>query len=121
MKRLNKKGFTIVEIMIVVSVISILASIAIAQFIHYRTRTYNTSAKADLRTAATAQEAYFMDTSSYTLSLGNLTTQSYGVGISDGVVLPILSADSNGYTMQAYHSSGDMTYTLFRPGAGISD
>jgi prepilin-type N-terminal cleavage/methylation domain-containing protein len=121
MKRLNKKGFTLVEIMIVIAVLGVLASIAIGQFINYRTRSYNTSAKTDLRTVATAQEAYYMDTSSYTRSLGTLTTPSYGVGISDGVVMPILSADSNGYTMQAYHESGSTTYTLFRPGAGISD
>ena len=110
-----------IELMIVIAVLGVLAAIAIGQFIGYRTRSYNTSAKTDLRTAATAQEAYFVDTSSYTMTLGTLMSTSYGVGISDGVVMPILSADSNGYTMRAYHSSGNATYTLSGPGGGISD
>jgi prepilin-type N-terminal cleavage/methylation domain-containing protein len=120
MKELNKKGFTLLEILIVVAVISVLATVAIAQYHGYRTRSYNTSAKSDLRTVATAQEAYYLETSSYTGSLGTLTSTSYGVGISDGVVLPILSADSNGYTMQAYHPSGNLTYTLSSPGGNIT-
>jgi len=121
MKKLNKKGFTLIEIMIVIAIIGILTSIVFIQFISYRTRTYNTSAKVDLRTAATAQEAYFIETSSYTGSLGTLMSTSYGVRISDGVFIPILSADANGYTMQAYHSSGNLTYTLSGPGGKITD
>lgn len=43
---LNKRGFSLVELMIVVAIISILAAIAVPQFAAYRTRAMNTNAKA---------------------------------------------------------------------------
>ena len=60
-KKLNKKGFTLIELMIVIAIIGILAAIAIPQFAAYRTKSYNSAAQSDLRNVLTVLEAYYAD------------------------------------------------------------
>lgn len=54
----NQKGFTLVELMIVVAIIGILAAIAIPQFAKYRARAYNTQALGDVRTVKLEVQGY---------------------------------------------------------------
>ena len=61
----NEKGFTLVELLVVIAIIGILAAIAIPQFQEYRQRGYDAGARSDLRNAATAEEAYFIDNDTY--------------------------------------------------------
>ena len=120
-KKRDESGFTLIELMIVIAIIGILAAIAIPQFSAYRARSYNSSAQADLRNAATAQEAYFVDEDTYTDSLTTLIGATYGLYTSKGVSLFITSgADNQHYTMSSYHPSGTATYSLAGPGGTIN-
>jgi len=120
MKKKNEKGFTLIELMIVIAIIGILAAIAIPQFSAYRTRSFNSAATSDLRNAATAQEAYFVDNQSYTITTGTLVGPTYGLYLSDNVVFTITAATTSGYTMTATHPKGDKTFTLTGPGGKIT-
>ena len=117
-KMKNQKGFTLIELMIVIAIIGILAAIAIPQFNAYRKRSYNSAAESDMRNACTAQEAYYLDEETYTGTIGNLVG-SYGLFTSEKVVFFSVGGDVTSYTMKAYHSSGDKTYTVKGPGGSI--
>ena len=64
-KKLNNKGFTLIELMIVIAIIGILAAIAIPQFASYRQKAYNAAALSDLKTVKTTLEAYYADNQFY--------------------------------------------------------
>jgi type IV pilus assembly protein PilA len=64
-KKLNSKGFTLIELMIVIAIIGILAAIAIPQFASYRQKAYNAAALSDLKTVKTTLEAYYADNQFY--------------------------------------------------------
>lgn len=106
--------------MIVIAIIGILTAIAVPQFSVYRARGYNNAALSDLKNAAIAQEAYFADNQRYTPSLATLSTPPYNLYLSQGVNLTIVSADETAYIMEAYHPSGDVTYTASGPGGTIA-
>lgn len=71
--------------MIVVAIIAVLAAIAIPQFSVYRTNSYNKTAVSDLKNAAIAQEAYYVENHNYSKNLNNLTAAPFNLSVSHGV------------------------------------
>jgi len=59
------RGFTLIELMIVVAIIGILAAIAIPAFSQYRAKAYNASAISYINFIATGQSNYWVDGHTY--------------------------------------------------------
>ena len=109
---LSRRGFTLIELLIVVVIIGILASFAIPKFTNTKEKTYVAQMKSDLRNLATAEEAFFYDSTKYSASLAQLNNFSP----SSGVTLTVTAAPG-GWNAVASHAQTARRCYLFA-GAG---
>lgn len=64
-KHRNQKGFTLIELMIVIAIIGILAAIAIPQFSKYRAKSYNAASVSDAKNLKTDLEGFYAEWDRY--------------------------------------------------------
>jgi len=89
----NEKAFTLIELLIVVAIIAILAAIAVPNFLEAQVRAKVSRCKSDMRSAATALEAYVTDWNMYAdhyNSAGQSDSSWYGyIQYMHGLTTPI--------------------------------
>lgn len=61
----NRKGFTLIELMIVVAIIGILAAIAIPNFLKFQAKSKQSEAKTNLKAIYTAETGYYGENNTY--------------------------------------------------------
>jgi type IV pilus assembly protein PilA len=110
-KKEGQKGFTLIELMIVIAIIGILAAIAIPQFVSYRQKGYNTKAKGELKSLYTACQAYFADNPTVN-SCSTANIAATFVPTSDITFTGLPSADQTLANVTAAHTSGTSTFTI---------
>lgn len=107
-------GFTLVELVIVVVIIGLLATIAIPKFTATRDRALVAAMKSDLRNLVTAEESYFADNLTYTNTLGTTYNSSPGVTVTFSTVL------GTGWAATATHVGTTKTCAIYAGrGAGV--
>lgn len=96
----RRRAFTLIELLIVVVIIGILATIAIPKFANTKEKAYFAKMKGDLRNLATAQEGYAADNGGSYVSgtvLGPAALPGLAYGPSSGVTIEA-AATANGWS-----------------------
>ena len=105
MKRLRSKGFTLVEIMIVVAIIALLAAIAIPNLLRARHNANEAAAQASLRTISTACESWLGANGTYPAALNTLSAAN--PPYIDNV---LASGSKQGYSFTYTVGANNLTY-----------
>jgi type IV pilus assembly protein PilA len=121
----DERGFTLIELMVVVMIIAVLVALALPTFIGTRTRAQDRAAQSDVRNAFAAEKAYYSDTLTYTTVPAEMTAIeaaiTYVAGdtpLTTGVVYLHLHPIPNEIFVSAMSTSGTCFYLREIDGAG---
>ena len=72
-------GFTLLELLVVIGIISVLAAIATMQYQKFRIQSFDTAAKSDLRNAIIGLEAYFTEYNTFPATPASLLASGFNL------------------------------------------
>ncbi len=101
---INAKGFSLLELLVVVAIIGLLTAIAIPEFLSYRARSVDSQMKSDLKNAALAMDSYFAEKKVYPTSVAAIV--AVGFTQTEGVALTIAVPTPSSFTITASKPSG---------------
>ncbi len=100
----KNRGVTLIELVVVVAILALLASIAVPSYRQYVLRSNRAEAKAALLNVAAAQEKFYLQNNTYTNELTDAPPSGLGLGDTTETglyTIEVDGADADGYTATA--------------------
>lgn len=98
----DRRGFTLIELVVVVTVIGLLTAIVVPKLRGFKERVYVAAMKSDLRTFALHEESYYYDRATYTDDV--ITLAAAGYNTSPDISVTVNEATFLGWSATATHS-----------------
>lgn len=102
------RGFSLIELLVVLLVIGVLVGLAIPRYHEYKRRYYVTTMVTDLRNLATTEEAYWNITGTYSTDLRLIQYNS-----SPRVSISMVSADTLGWAAKANYAGDSAMCAIY--------
>jgi prepilin-type N-terminal cleavage/methylation domain-containing protein len=96
--RSRRAGFTLIELMVVVVILAILATLAIPRFKNTKGKGHSAALRTDLRNLMSAEESFFYSNNRYTTALDSLSFRG-----SPGVIVTVAEASTQGWSASTTH------------------
>ena len=115
-----RKGFTLIELIVVILVIGILSGIAIAKFVNVKDSAYVASMKADLRNLALYEQNYLIDSQGSYFS-GNGSAQGFVSTVGVTIAATAIPGPPPSWSAIATHSKTAQTCSITTVGPAVWD
>jgi len=107
----DEQGFTILEILVVLTILGILLAISVPSYLSFEQRASARTAQSNLRAALPSVEAYYEDNQNYS-AMTTAALEEIDAGLAPGI--DVVSSSSTGYCLRSRASGA----SVYRDGPG---
>lgn len=107
---IDRRGFTLLELVVVAVILGLLASIAIERFANTKEKTYLAAMKADLRNLVTAEVVYSTDSLRFTTVIGS---GGLTYAVTTGNTTPSIALTGDGFTALIRNTNTPRSCAIF--------